>query len=230
MARIHTYYDNLKVAPNAPTEVIRAAYRALAKRYHPDHNQTPDAARVMMLLNEAWEVLSDDTRRARHDAWIAEQHAAAAQASAARSAHAAATATPPRSASAAPRGGAAPSPKSASTASPPPAAAAEAAWAAASTAALARNLKPATLQDELLNMLHQSTTRQRIVWGVGLFFLMVIGMLFLWTPAMRNWTPTPEVQAELHRTQPPVRTAASPIDLLQTLPPPAAGAASTPGR
>jgi DnaJ domain len=69
---MHTHYDNLKVAKNAPFEVIRAAYRVLAQRYHPDLNRSPDAARVMKLLNEAYAVLSDQQRRAAHDAWIEE--------------------------------------------------------------------------------------------------------------------------------------------------------------
>lgn len=73
MARAHSHYDNLKVARNAPTEVIRAAYRVLAQRYHPDVNTSPDAARVMKLLNEAWDVLGDPEKRAKHDAWLQEQ-------------------------------------------------------------------------------------------------------------------------------------------------------------
>lgn len=73
MRELHTYYDNLKVARNAPVEVIRAAYRVLAQRYHPDINTSQDAQRVMQLLNEAWEVLGDKNRRAAHDTWIAQQ-------------------------------------------------------------------------------------------------------------------------------------------------------------
>jgi curved DNA-binding protein CbpA len=73
MERVHTYYDNLKIVRTAPTEVIRAAYRAMAQKYHPDLNPAPDAARVMKLVNEAWEVLSDPKRRAEHDIWIASQ-------------------------------------------------------------------------------------------------------------------------------------------------------------
>ena len=73
MFNAHSHYENLKVARNAPIEVIRAAYRALAQRYHPDVNKSPDAPRIMRLLNEAWEVLGDPERRAQHDAWILEQ-------------------------------------------------------------------------------------------------------------------------------------------------------------
>lgn len=73
MAKFHTHYDNLKVARDAPPEVIKAAYRALAQRYHPDVNPSSDAARVMKLINEAWEVLSDPAARRRHDEWIEDQ-------------------------------------------------------------------------------------------------------------------------------------------------------------
>ena len=38
MKKIHTHYDNLKVTRDAPTEVIRAAYRALSQQFHPDRN------------------------------------------------------------------------------------------------------------------------------------------------------------------------------------------------
>ena len=60
MSKIHTYYDNLKVSRNAPSEVIRAAYKSLAVKYHPDRNLSnkDDATRVMALINEAYEVLS----------------------------------------------------------------------------------------------------------------------------------------------------------------------------
>lgn len=73
MAPIRTHYDNLTVARNAPTEVIRAAYRALAQKHHPDVNRSPDSARVMRLLNEAWGVLGDPQRRIEHDRWIAKR-------------------------------------------------------------------------------------------------------------------------------------------------------------
>ncbi|MCS6804710.1 MAG: DnaJ domain-containing protein, partial [Blastocatellia bacterium] len=38
MPKLHTHYDNLKVARNAPPEVIRAAYKTLSQRFHPDRN------------------------------------------------------------------------------------------------------------------------------------------------------------------------------------------------
>lgn len=75
---IHTHYDNLKVARNAPDFVIRAAYKALSQQYHPDkHGGSAAAANAMRLINEAYAELSDPIRRASHDAWIAQQEAKA---------------------------------------------------------------------------------------------------------------------------------------------------------
>jgi hypothetical protein len=72
MAKIHTHYDNLKVARLAPQEVIRAAYKALTQKYHPDKNPGDEqAARIMAILNTAYGILSDPVRRKEHDEWIA---------------------------------------------------------------------------------------------------------------------------------------------------------------
>ena len=72
--KFRTHYDNLKVARDAPPEVIRAAYKVLAQRYHPDRNPGSErAARIMQIVNASYQVLSDPASRAAHDAWIAEQ-------------------------------------------------------------------------------------------------------------------------------------------------------------
>ena len=72
MAKIHTHYDNLKVSRMAPQEVIRAAYKALSQKYHPDKNPGDEkAARIMAILNGAYDTLSDSQRRREHDEWIA---------------------------------------------------------------------------------------------------------------------------------------------------------------
>lgn len=68
---MHTHYDNLKVARNAPVSVIKAAYRALSQQYHPDKNSHPDAARIMRVLNDAWAVLGDEAARAQYDRKLA---------------------------------------------------------------------------------------------------------------------------------------------------------------
>jgi hypothetical protein len=47
---------------------VQAAYRALARTYHPDLNSSPNAARMMRQLNAAYAVLSDPERRSRYDA------------------------------------------------------------------------------------------------------------------------------------------------------------------
>lgn len=57
------YYEILQVSPNADPDVIHAAYKRLALKYHPDRNTEPDATRKMQLLNDAYEMLSDPDRR-----------------------------------------------------------------------------------------------------------------------------------------------------------------------
>jgi curved DNA-binding protein CbpA len=69
-----TYYDILKVAFDAPDTVIRAAYRVLAARHHPDrHEADPRASRRMQRINEAWRVLSCPDLRRRYDAMLTQQ-------------------------------------------------------------------------------------------------------------------------------------------------------------
>ena len=64
------YYSYLGVLPYAEEIVIRAAYRALAQRYHPDRFQDGDAEamRRMQEINEAYEILSDAIKRKEYDA------------------------------------------------------------------------------------------------------------------------------------------------------------------
>jgi curved DNA-binding protein CbpA len=77
MGRIHSHYENLKVARDAPPEVIRAAYKTLSQKYHPDrHPGDPEAARIMTIINAAYDVLSDPIKRQAHDEWIASVEAA----------------------------------------------------------------------------------------------------------------------------------------------------------
>jgi curved DNA-binding protein CbpA len=60
-------YAMLQVARHAEPDVIQAAYRALARRIHPDHSDDPAAQVRMAELNRAWEVLGDPIRRAAYD-------------------------------------------------------------------------------------------------------------------------------------------------------------------
>jgi DnaJ-class molecular chaperone len=72
MPQIHTHYDNLKVTRNAPPEVIRAAYKSLSQKFHPDRNPNKrDATRTFQIIKSAYEVLSDPVKRKEHDEWIA---------------------------------------------------------------------------------------------------------------------------------------------------------------
>ncbi len=73
MSKIRTHYDNLKVARNAPVEVIRAAYKTLSQKYHPDKNNSEDSERIMKIINESYEILSDPNKRRKHDEWIVSQ-------------------------------------------------------------------------------------------------------------------------------------------------------------
>jgi curved DNA-binding protein CbpA len=57
-------YEVLQVRQSAEPEVIRAAYRALARKHHPDFGGKPER---MAAINEAWAVLGNATRRAAYD-------------------------------------------------------------------------------------------------------------------------------------------------------------------
>lgn len=61
------YYEILGVAKGADGDEIKSAYRRLAKKYHPDLNKTPEAAEKFKEINEAYEVLGDDKKRANYD-------------------------------------------------------------------------------------------------------------------------------------------------------------------
>ena len=68
---VPTYYDVLRVDRSASPAGVRAAYRRLAQKYHPDKMPgNVNAARAMAAINTAYDVLSDVHRRAEHDLWI----------------------------------------------------------------------------------------------------------------------------------------------------------------
>jgi len=61
------YYEVLGVDRNASKQDIRRAYRKLARKYHPDVNKEEGAQEKFIEIKEAYEVLSDDEKRARYD-------------------------------------------------------------------------------------------------------------------------------------------------------------------
>jgi len=70
-------YKILQVDPEAEDEVIQAAYRRLAQKYHPDRSTGQEAIDRMVAINAAWETIGDPKRRASFD--LARTAAAATQ-------------------------------------------------------------------------------------------------------------------------------------------------------
>jgi len=61
------YYELLQISPNAEPETVHRVYKMLAQRYHPDNPETGDVERFV-LLNQAFETLTDSTLRRSYDA------------------------------------------------------------------------------------------------------------------------------------------------------------------
>lgn len=73
-----THYDILEISERASPEVVRAAYRSLIQRFHPDRRpDDPEAAARAAAITEAYDLLSDPARREAYDQWLASQRAAA---------------------------------------------------------------------------------------------------------------------------------------------------------
>src|SRR5690554_3137015 len=72
---MRTHYQNLRVAENAETEVIKAAYKALAQKWHPDRN--PDdkekAAHYFKIIVSAYAVLSNPATRKEYDDYLIDE-------------------------------------------------------------------------------------------------------------------------------------------------------------
>jgi len=70
-----TLYEVLQVTETAPPEIIHAAYRALAKKYHPDlcRDNPEKAAEAMKNLNAAYAILSDPNKRSSYDLYLKSQ-------------------------------------------------------------------------------------------------------------------------------------------------------------
>lgn len=60
---IKDYYKILNVDRQASTTDIKKAFRTLALQWHPDKNRDPNAKDIFIQINEAYEILSDETKR-----------------------------------------------------------------------------------------------------------------------------------------------------------------------
>ena len=69
-----THYQNLKVAEDAPVEVIKAAHKALMAKYHPDR-YGPEGEKICKIISESFHVLMNPASREKHDQSIRDKKA-----------------------------------------------------------------------------------------------------------------------------------------------------------
>jgi DnaJ-class molecular chaperone len=62
-----TYYDVLGLPKHATISEIKKAYRTLSKKLHPDMNPDPEAHNKFIEIQEAYEFLSDPSRKHKYD-------------------------------------------------------------------------------------------------------------------------------------------------------------------
>ena len=69
---LKTHYDNLQVSRHANSKEIKASYKRLVQKWHPDRHteNREEAERILSILNKAYAVLSDENLRQQHDHWI----------------------------------------------------------------------------------------------------------------------------------------------------------------
>ena len=60
------HYETLQISPNADPDTIERVFRMLARRFHPDNQDTGNGERFR-LIHEAYKVLSDSEKRAGYD-------------------------------------------------------------------------------------------------------------------------------------------------------------------
>lgn len=68
------HYSQLGVERSASADQIKAAYRKMARRYHPDVSKESDAAEKIKSINEAYAVLGDPARRKSYDRMLDRGH------------------------------------------------------------------------------------------------------------------------------------------------------------
>jgi curved DNA-binding protein CbpA len=60
-------YEVLQLLPTADQQIVQAAYRILAAKWHPDHDPSPTANVRMVELNAAYEAIGTEERRVKYD-------------------------------------------------------------------------------------------------------------------------------------------------------------------
>jgi len=74
MSAERSHYEILNITREAPDFLIRAAYKSLSQKYHPDVNpDDPDANATMAAINYAYQTLSDAQKRKSYDQWLDKQ-------------------------------------------------------------------------------------------------------------------------------------------------------------
>ena len=68
---MQTYYEILGVSETVTQDEIRKAFKIMIRKWHPDMNPGNDSVRMTQLLNEAYSVLSDDSKRRQYDSKLA---------------------------------------------------------------------------------------------------------------------------------------------------------------
>lgn len=63
-----TAYDVLGIEPTATQVEIKKAYKAMVKKYHPDHNTSKNATTQFRMIKKAYDLLNDEEKKAEYDA------------------------------------------------------------------------------------------------------------------------------------------------------------------
>ena len=64
---MENYYSILGVQENSDQNLIKKAYREMAKKYHPDKNKEPNAEEKFKKVTEAYENIGDPAKRQEYD-------------------------------------------------------------------------------------------------------------------------------------------------------------------
>lgn len=69
----NTHYDNLNVARDASSDVIRAAYKELTQKYVSDSTPSVEATKLMKVIHNSYAILSNPVQKSKYDQWLLEQ-------------------------------------------------------------------------------------------------------------------------------------------------------------